>query len=559
VDEQSDYKKLKQATEAVARIQREIGFAKDPTPNAPTPDPILEPPPVQMGDGAVAPNSSHVSAAALHLMDEWERLRVENLGLQSRIRDLRAQVRRHEDWHIFERCGQRWSEGEDDGDGRMISVFGPDDGFAAYATNDRELWGVIEVLNGSKEGDESIDETARRVCNPEIHAKIRDGVRSLMLRDLLDGLKERGFPDPAFKDGGSVADAILRSIDERINDINKAAQEVADDEHLAARAERDGLLVQLAEARSSGVSASESEAVLRANELEAECDRLRDQVADAVKRASRLQNQTGWIRNQVIKAILAMDSGASPLDACQRARPILNAACAETPADPDGQCEPREVERLRRHVAELADELKIRDKTLGQLADIAEERDHLLVRVETLEQQIQNRRNPMRSDAPPGTWRGEESPPYDVLVRKYDVLVQKVASLEAGMAGVPMDAEYLDRIGRRFEAHASRIDDALRRIARLEALLCGEEGSGAEMLEEMIHSDEDRPSYRQVIAEAAEVKDQFGVLVGIVELDGRVIRDHSERLRKIEEGFGGHVERIKKLLEQSTPKSWWRR
>jgi hypothetical protein len=293
--------------------------------------------------------------------------------------------------------------------------------------------------------------------------------------------------------------------------------------------------------------------------LEAECDRLRDQVADAVKRASRLQNQTGWIRNQVIKAVMAMDSGANPLEACQRARPILDAAIAETPAVPDGQCEPHEVERLRRHVAELADELKIRDKTLGQLADIAEERDNLLVRVETLEQQIQHRRNPMQSDAPPGTWRGEESPPYDVLVRKYDVLVQKVASLEAKMAGVPVDAEHLDRIGWRFEAHASRIDDALRRIARLEALLCGEEGSGAEMLEEMIRSDENRPSYRQVIAEAAEVKDQFGMLVGIVELDGKVIRDHTERLGKIEEGFGGHAERIKNLLEQSTPKSWWRR
>jgi hypothetical protein len=559
VDEQSDYRKLKQATEAATRIQREIGLPKDPSPNETPPDPLLEPSPVQVGNDAVAPNSSHVSAAVLHLMDEWERLRVENLGLQSRVHDLRAQVRRHEDWHIFERCGQRWSEGEDDGDGRMISVFGPDDGFAAYATNDRELWGVIEALNGSKEGDESIDETARRVCNPEIHAKIRDGVRSLMLRDLLDGLKERGFPDPAFKDGGSVVDAILRLIDERINDINKAAQEVADDEHLAARAERDGLLVQLAEARSSGVSATESESVLRANELEAECDRLRDNIHGVNQGAVRARNQMGWIRNQVIKAVMAMDSGANPLEACQRARPILDAAIAETPAVPDGQCEPHEVERLRRHVAELADELKIRDKTLGQLADIAEERDNLLVRVETLEQQIQHRRNPMQSDAPPGTWRGEESPPYDVLVRKYDVLVQKVASLEAKMAGVPVDAEHLDRIGWRFEAHASRIDDALRRIARLEALLCGEEGSGAEMLEEMIRSDENRPSYRQVIAEAAEVKDQFGMLVGIVELDGKVIRDHTERLGKIEEGFGGHAERIKNLLEQSTPKSWWRR
>jgi hypothetical protein len=507
VDEQSDYRKLKQATEAATRIQREIGLPKDPTPNETTPDPLLEPSQVQVGDDAVAPNSSHVSAAALHLMDELERLRDENLGLQSRVHDLRVQVRRHEDWHIFGRCGQRWSEGEDDGDGRMISVFGPDDGFAAYATNDRELWGVIEVLNGSKEGDESIDETARRVCNPEIHAKIRDGVRSLMLRDLLDGLKERGFPDPAFKDGGGVVDAILRSIDERIEDLTHRAEQ--------APGPNDVIFPR-----------------------------------ETYDRLFHGEKALGFILNGMEARGIAVNRNSRPED-------IAGAVMA---AIPSGEQAAR-VERdgLLTQIAELQTELKIRDEALGQLADIAEERDHLLVRVETLEQQIQHRRNPMRSDAPPGTWRGEESPPYDILVRKCDVLVQKIASLEAGMAGVPMDAEHLDRIGRRFEAHASRIDDALRRIARLEALLCGEEGSGAEMLEEMIHSDEDRPSYRQVIAEAAEVKDQFGVLVGIVELDGKAIRNHTERIGKIEEGFGGHVERIKKLLEQSTPKSWWRR
>jgi hypothetical protein len=627
MDEQSEHRKLKQATDAAAKIQRESGTPKDPTRLETTPEPLQKPPPVQIGGDAWALSSSQVSVAARHLMDELERLRDENLGLQSRIHDLRAQVRRLEDWHDYGRCNKGWSAVEDNGDGRRITIFGPSETTQCWVSSDRELWEVIEALNGAKEmDDESLSETAQRVCNPEVHATIQDGVRDLMLKDLLGGLKQRGFPDLSFPDGGSAAAAILRSIDERIDAIIKANQEVADDEHRAAKVERDGLIAQVAELRRSGVSEAESESVLRANELEAECDRLRDEVREANQRATRARNHMGWIRNQVIKAVLAMDSGANPLEACQRSRPILDVAIAETPAVPDGQHDPHEVERLRRLVAELGDELKVRDRTLGQLADVAEERDALLVRVETLEQQAGRRPpNPMESTAPPDTWqrdvdawsklinhvanlqmevdafkRFEEQSDVPVEIRmlkeqvrgleakvqvspagigewtrlvncvanlqsefsafkrddqsKVEAVLQmfggRIASLEAKLASIPVD----DPLGR-----SRTLDDALRRIARLECLLCGEEGSGAEMIEEMVRSEADRPSYRQVIAEAAEAKDQFGTLLGIVELDGRTIREHAERLGKIEEGFGGHAERIKTLLEQSTSKSWWRR
>jgi hypothetical protein len=414
VDEQSEHRKLKQATDAAAKIQRESGTPKDPTRLETTPEPLQKPSPVQVGGEAGALSSSQVSVAALHLMDELERLRSESESL---------------------------------------------------------------------------------------------------------------------------------------------------------RVERDGLIAQLAELWRSGVSEAESESVLRANELEAECDRLRARVDESNRRGARHLNKTGWIRNQVIKAVLAMDSGANPLEACQRARPILNAAIAETPAVPDGQCDPYEVERLRQHVAELADELKVRDRTLGQLADIAEERDALLVRVETLEQQAGRRPpNPMTSTAPPDAWKPEWQTPYENLVKMVRDLEAKVQVPPAGIGEWTRLVNCVERHSRWIEeqsgvpagaaGRAKALDDALRRIARLECLLCGEEGSGTEMLEEMVGSEADQPSYRQVIAEVVEAKDQFGTLLGIVELDGKTIREHSEQIKVLLDRIDSQGNRLRELEERTTRKGW---
>jgi hypothetical protein len=507
----------------------------------------------------------------------------------SHISALRERIRRLEDWHHIDRCRDRWST-TNERQGRRLTVFGPEDGFASYSTNDRELWEVIEALNGVKEmDDESLVETARRVCNPEVHATIRDGIRDLMLKDLLDGLKQRGFPKLKIDAGGSVAAAILRSIDERIDAIIKANQEVADDEHRAAKVERDGLIAQVAELRRSGVSEAESESVLRANELEAECDRLRDEIQGVNRRATRHLNKMGWIRNQVIRAVQAMDSGANPLEACQRSRPILDAAIAETPAVPDGQHDPHEVERLERHVAELAAELKVRDRTLGQLADIAEERDALLVRVETLEQQAGRRPpNPMESTAPPDAWKPEWQTPYENLVKMVRELQAKVvgppdddtswSKLVNHVANLQMEVDAFKRYEEQSDVPVEirmfkeQARDALRRIARIECLLCGEEGSGAEMIEEEIAA-EDRPSYRQIIAEVDESRDQCGALtkavatlndnlnrlIGVVELDGKAIHGHAERIKELDEWLGACADRLKDLDQRTTIWPWRRK
>lgn len=247
------------------------------------------------------------------------------------------------------------------------------------------------------------------------------------------------------------------------------AMSVMDELH-QLRVERDGLLAQIGE---------QTDAVSRANELEGECDRLRYQIRDRDRDVARLYNRVGWIRNQVVSAVKAMDAALSPLHACQQATPYLERAIAETPAVADVQCDPQEVERLRQHIDELYGELKARDKTLGQLADIAEERDALLVRVETLEQQAQRRPPPMQSTTSPEVWSREGDPSLTELSKR-------LIATEAKLAGIPVDAEHLDRIGRRFESHLTRIE-------RIERLLCGGDDP-----EDALNMD-DLPSYPDLV------------------------------------------------------------
>jgi hypothetical protein len=211
------------------------------------------------------------------------------------------------------------------------------------------------------------------------------------------------------------------------------------------------------------------------------------------------------------------------------------------------------------------------------------------VRVETLEQQAGRRPpNPMESTAPPDAWKPEWQTPYENLVKMVRELQAKVvgppdddtswSKLVNHVANLQMEVDAFKRYEEQSDVPVEirmfkeQARDALRRIARIECLLCGEEGSGAEMIEEEIAA-EDRPSYRQIIAEVDESRDQCGALtkavatlndnlnrlIGVVELDGKAIHGHAERIKELDEWLGACADRLKDLDQRTTIWPWRRK